>query len=113
FSQYDSSSTYASDNFQDSSTTHYLTLTDAEHIGRNTLNSSLIYSEQDNRGVPSDSLNAMLDFGMEHTAHLRGFYDYSFARYTTEGIESINQLARAGLQHQLYESLASTIDVHA
>ena len=62
--------------------------------------------------MPSDNLNAMLDFDMQHTANLRSFYDYSFSRYTSEGAESINQFARAGLQHQLYESLSSTIDIH-
>lgn len=112
FSQYDSSSTYAAETFLDTSTTHYVTLTDAEHFGNNTLDSSLIYSRQENQGVPSDSVNAMLDLSMEHTVHLRSFYDYSFARYTGEGAESVNQLARAGLQHQLYDSLSTTIDVH-
>jgi hypothetical protein len=112
FSQYDSSSAYSSESFLDSSTTHYLTLTDAEHFGRNTLNSSFIFSGQDEQDVPSDNLNAMLDFSMEHTVHLRSFYDYSLGYYTTEGDESINQLVRAGLQHQLYDSLSSTIDIH-
>ncbi|HTV76468.1 MAG TPA: hypothetical protein VMD57_05660, partial [Candidatus Baltobacteraceae bacterium] len=112
FSQYDSSTTYASQNFTDSSTTHYVTLTDAEHFGKNSLNTSLNYNEQEEQGVPSDNLNAMLDFDMQHTPQLRSFYDYSFARYTTEGAESINQYARAGLQHQLYDSLSSTVDIH-
>lgn len=112
FSQYGSSTTYASQNFKDTSTTHYVSLTDAEHFGNNTLNSSLIYSAQENEGVSSDSLAAALDFGVQHTPNLRSFYDYSFARYTSEGVESINQLARVGLQHQLYESLSSSLDIH-
>lgn len=112
FSQYDGSTTYASQNFKDSSTTHYVTLTDAEHFGRNSLNTSLNYNEQEEQGVPSENLNVMLDFDMQHTPQLRSFYDYSFASYSSEGAESINQLARVGLQHQLYESLSSTIDIH-
>jgi hypothetical protein len=112
FSQYDSSSTYASQNFTDSSTTHYVTLTDAEHFGKNSLNTSVNYNRQDEQGVSSDNLNAMLDFSIQHTKNLRSFYDYSFSRYTSEGAESVNQFARAGLQHQLYESLSSTIDIH-
>jgi hypothetical protein len=112
FAQYNSTSTFGSENFNDSSTTHYVTLTDAEHFGKNTLNSSLIYNEQELNGVASDDINAMLNFGMEHTVHLRSFYDYSFARYSTAGDDSINQLARAGLQHQLYDSLSSTIEIH-
>jgi len=112
FCQYDSSSTYAMQNFGQSTTTHYLTLTDLENFGKNSLSSSLIYNQQEFQGVPSDSLNASLDLEVVHTPHLRSFYDYSFQRYTTEGFESINQLARVGLRHQLYDSLSSTIDVH-
>jgi hypothetical protein len=112
FSQYGSSTSYASQNFTDSSTTHYATLTDAEHFGKNSLNTSVNYNRQDEQGVSSDNLNAMLDFDMQHTENLRSFYDYSLSRYTSEGAESVNQLARVGLQHQLYESLSSTIDIH-
>ncbi|HUB86866.1 MAG TPA: hypothetical protein VMB22_03170 [Verrucomicrobiae bacterium] len=112
FSQYDSSTMYASQNFKDTSTTHYVSLTDAEHWGKSTLNSSLIYSGQENDGIPSDNLSAALDLGVQHTANLRSFYDYSFATYSSEGANSVNQLARVGLQHQLYESLSSSIDVH-
>ena len=112
FSQYDNNSSYAMQNFLNTSTTHYLTLTDTEQFGRNTLNSSLTFNEQEVQGLPSENLNAALDFEVLHTPHLRSFYDYSFARYDTEGLDSINQFARVGLEHRLYDSLTSTIDVH-
>jgi len=112
FSQYDSSYTSGTDKFQDLTTTHYLTLSDVEHFGENSLQSSIYDNYQDFQGVSSDNLNGTLSFDMRHTPALRSFYDYSFAVYTTEGVNSLYQMARAGLQHQLYESLSSTFDIH-
>ncbi len=112
YSTYDSSSDYSLENFQDSSETHLLTLTDTEHFGKATLGSSLTWNHQENDGAPSDDINAMLDFGMEHGAHLRSFANYSVDHYTTDGADSLNQLLRAGLTHQLFASLTSTFDVH-
>jgi hypothetical protein len=112
FSQYNSSSTSGSQSFKDSTTTHYLTMSDAEYFGKNSLHSSLDYNEQDYQGVSSDNLDAALDFGRELTANLRNFEDYSVARFTTTGNNSLYQMARSGLQHQLYESLTSSADVH-
>jgi hypothetical protein len=66
-----------------------------------------------NQGAASDDLNLALDFGYQHTPKLRSFYDYSFAYYGTDGAESLNNRVRAGVEHQLYESLTSTLDVHA
>ena len=112
FTGYDSSSTDAQQKFTDSSETHYLAIADVEHFGKATLGSSLTWNHQENVGAPADDVNAMLDFGMEHNAHLRSFASYSVDHYTTEGTESLNQLLRAGLAHQLYESLTTTFDVH-
>jgi hypothetical protein len=112
FCQYDSTSTYSMQSFSQSTTTHYLTLTDQENFGKNSLNSSLVFSDQAFDGVASDSLNLSLDLEHQHTPNLRSFYDYTFQYYTTDGFDSIDQTARMGLQHQLYESLISSIDVH-
>ena len=113
FSQYDSSYNSGGDQFQNSTTTHYLTMSDVEHFGQNSLHSSLYNDYQDFQGVASDNLNGTLNFNMQHTPALRSFYDYSFAYYTTDGANSLYQMGRAGLQHQLYESLTSTFDVHS
>ncbi len=112
FSTYASSSTYAGLTFDDNSETHYLGLTDVEHFKHATLGSSLTWNHQVNQAAPSDDVIASLDLGVEHGAHLRSFYDYSVASYTTDGVDSLNQRLRAGLTHQLYESLTSSVDAH-
>lgn len=95
-----------------SSSSHDVTLTDAEHFGKSTLNSSLLYNQSDYSGATSDNLNLALDLSVEHTPQLRSFYDYAVSRYSTDGGDSLQNTARVGLQHQLYESLTSTVDVH-
>jgi hypothetical protein len=95
-----------------SSSTHDVTLTDAEHYGKSTLNSSLMLDQSDYSGTTADSVNLALNLSVEHTPHLRSFYDYGVARYSTDGGSSLQNTARAGLQHQLYESLTSSVDLH-
>ena len=112
FSQFDSTSGDAAQNYTDSSILHHLSLTDSEYFSQSSLASSLYYDHVENEGAPSDNVNLSLDYSRIHTPHLHSFYDYSFALYSAGGSESRNHFARAGLQHQLYESLTSTLDVH-
>jgi len=49
---------------------------------------------------------------VEHTPNLRSFYDYGLAYYSSDGGDSLQNNVRAGLQHQLFESLATTADLH-
>jgi len=102
----------APQNFTSSSTLQHITLTDAENFQRSSLNSSLYYDHVDNDSAASDNLNTTLAYDLQHTEHLRSFYDYQFSYYSSQGSDSRGSSARAGLQHQLYESLTSSIDVH-
>ena len=113
YSDYDSTSNLGSQNYQDTSTTHYVTLTDVEHFGQNTLSSSLLFNDQDLNDISSDNINLSLDLDVVHTPHLHSFYDYSVQDYSTSGLDSLYQLGRLGLRHQLYESLTTTVDIHA
>jgi hypothetical protein len=117
FNDFNSSSTSPStasapQDFTSSSTLQHLTLTDAENFERSALNSSLYYDHVDNTSAVSDSLNSTLNYDLQHSAQLRSFYDYQFSYYSSQGSDSHGQTGRAGLQHQLYESLTSSIDVH-
>ena len=99
--------------FTSDSTTHSLTLTDVEHFSDNlTLNSTFNYNHFENQGLVSDNPATTLDLNWEHTPQLRSFYDVSASDFSTEGADSMNSYARAGLEHKLYESLTSTFDVH-
>jgi hypothetical protein len=95
-----------------SSSSHNVTLTDAEHFGNKTLTSTLLFNHTEYSGLTSDGLNLTENFVVEHTPHLQSFYDYSIARYSDDNGDSVQNTVRAGLQHQLYESLSSYLDVH-
>jgi hypothetical protein len=112
YSQYQSTTSGSGENFADSSTFHYLTLTDAEHFRKSTLNSTVIFQETDANGLSSDDLNASLAYNIEHTPNFHSVYDYAFSWFSTDAGDSLQHYARAGVQHQLYESLSSAADLH-
>ena len=111
FGQYDQVSMATAANYESLSDFNYATLTDVEHYRKSDLNSSVTFNEFNANGADSASLNSALDYSLELTPHLRNFYDYSLSLNTGNGDFQQHSL-RAGLQHQLYESLNSTFDVH-
>lgn len=119
FSRFNSTSTSASDggsnapqSFTDASTLSTLSLTDTEIFRRSALNSSLNYDHVTGTGSSSDNVNGGLDYGWQHTPRLRSLYGYNFNVYSTGGTEAIYQFARAGVEHQLFESLRTSAEVH-
>jgi hypothetical protein len=98
--------------FQSKTSTHYLTVTDLENFKNSSLYSSLYYNHFEEDGQTSDSPGMSLNYTWQHTPHLRSFYDASVSDYSTDAANSVNSYGRAGVQHQLYESLTSTFDVH-
>ena len=112
YSEYHSTLNQPPQKISNSSSQNYLTATDTEHFNQNTLVSTVLYDQSTADSSSSDNLNVGLDYRVEHTPNLHSFYDYTFSRYTTDTGETLQHRATAGLQHQLYESLASAIDVH-
>ena len=112
FTRYDSVSSDTVQSFGNSSTAHHLSVNDTEHFNQSSLDSSLFYDHTDGSDeTPSDSVNLSLDYSWQHTPRLRSFYGYSYSDYSTDGADSMNNSARAGLQHQLYDSLTSMVDI--
>jgi len=112
FSQYDSTTSTTGEHFHDSNTFHYVTLNDLEHFHSSTLNSTLLYDHTDSSDLTSDDLNIYANYAIDHTPSLRSLYDYSFSLFSGDDGDSIQNTARAGLQHQLYESLSTSADIH-
>jgi hypothetical protein len=112
FSDYSSSSQSGGGQFTDKSQFHYLTLTDTENFEKSALNSTLFFDESTTTALNSEDLNILLHYSMEHTPSLRSLYDYSFSQFSTDTGDSVQNFARGGLQHQLYESLTSSGDLH-
>jgi hypothetical protein len=112
FSDYKSTTVGSGQNYADSSIFHYITLNDTEHFRKSILSSSLLFQDTDANGLTSDDLNLSLNYNLEHNPNLHSVYDYAFSWYSTDAGDSIQHYGRVGLQHQIYESLASAIDVH-
>jgi hypothetical protein len=109
--KYDSS--YKLSSFSSQSAYHNVSLTDTESFARSTLSSSLWYHNVSSGDSTSQDLNGSLGYVIEHTPHLRSFYNYSLSVYSTEASESIQHAGAVGLGHQLYESLSSGLNLHA
>jgi hypothetical protein len=112
YGQFDRELNSSGATFHDTSDYQYLTLNDQEHLGKGTLNSTVLYNQVDADTTGSQQLNLALDYGIQHTENFSSLYDYSFTRYTDDLSESMDNYLRAGVQHQLYESLSSALDVH-
>lgn len=112
YGQFDRTLTSSGATFRDSSDYQYLTLTDQEHFGKGALNSTILYNQVDSDNAGSQQLNLALDYNIQHTDNFRSLYDYSFTRYSDDLSDATDNYLRAGVEHQLYESLTSAIDVH-
>ena len=115
FGQYDQTSESDGSAYKTSSTYNFVTLNDLERFGadnRFSLDSLLTYNRLEEGTAPSDTLTAQANLGVEHTPHLRSGYSYNFIGYSDPLSDSEVHSARAGLSHQLYESLATGVDAH-
>jgi hypothetical protein len=112
YGQFDRTTQSGGQSFNDTSGYHYLTLNDQENFSKSTLNSTLLFDQLDSDNGGSQDLNAALNLSVTHTENLQSLYDYTFTRYSDDFSDAYDNYFRAGVQHQLYESLTSTLDVH-
>lgn len=96
-----------------------ISVADNERFGshdRFRLNSSLNYFHREIPDETSDEITAYGSFGIEHRPNLNSSYDLNFDHFDTGdadqgrgGFSSDNYSGQASLQHQLYDSLTSTL----
>jgi hypothetical protein len=77
--------------------------------GQYRLNANGSYWSRDNSELPSDQWIAYANLDADHTDILRSRYQFNFDQYNTTDYVSHNYLGHAELEHQLYESLTSTL----
>jgi len=99
-------------NYSSENSSHQVSITDSEHFRKSALNSSLYFTEREWQGYASSDLTAACNYNLEHTPHLTSSYNYSFTDSFGGGYNAIQNNVVAGLNHQLYESLASHVDAH-
>lgn len=77
--------------------------------GQHRFNANASYWNRDTSELPNDQWVANSTLDAEHTDILRSRYAFNFDQYSTGDYVSHNYLGRAELEHQLYESLTSTL----
>ncbi len=88
---------------------------DNEHFGSQDqarLNNTASFFRRESIFEVSDEFLAHSSLNIDHTDHLRTFYDFDYDRFSLADFKSGNIGGQAGVQHQLYESLNSTLFVH-
>ncbi|MBL9135356.1 MAG: hypothetical protein JNK85_05790 [Verrucomicrobiales bacterium] len=97
----------------DSGQSHRADLTDSEKLGTADwilLRSLLRYGRVDSTGRSDEDFQFNENVLLRHSSALQTFYDYSFNRRTSGGTENTGHTGGAGIQHQLYESLTSSLE---
>ncbi|HEU6446874.1 MAG TPA: hypothetical protein VFV23_00365 [Verrucomicrobiae bacterium] len=100
-------SSYKSENIY-----HHAMLSDSEHFTKSLLRTTILFDDIESDLTSSKNLNAAINYSYEHTPNLHSFYNYSFSYFDGYQSDSMQHFATAGIQHQLYESLSSSADLH-
>ncbi|HAM73408.1 MAG TPA: hypothetical protein DCM86_17380 [Verrucomicrobiales bacterium] len=77
------------------------------------LNSNVSYSMRDTTEGRDNDLSSGIDFSAEHTPRLNSFYGVNYEHYDALGFASDTYSGSASLNHQLFESLGSSITIRA
>jgi hypothetical protein len=91
---------------------HSVSIGDNERFGdleRYKLNTSASYFRRDSSAETSDEVIGYLNFNAEHRPHLNSYYDLNYDYFTTGNFDSSSYMGQGALQHQLYDSLTSTL----
>jgi hypothetical protein len=89
-----------------------ISMGDSERFGsleRYKLNANASYYRRDSQVDSSDEVIGNLNFGAEHQPHLTSFYDVNYDYFKTGDFDSETYAGQGALQHQLYDSLTSTL----
>jgi hypothetical protein len=92
-----------------------VSLGDNERFGqldRCRLNTTASYFRRDATSEASDEFLADATLNVEHLPKLNSFYNFDYDRFGLADFHSDSFSGQAGLQHELYESLYSTLLVH-
>jgi hypothetical protein len=112
FNRYANQSNAVSGSYSSQSSSHHVLVTDIEHFKSSTLSSILNLNEREAAGLSSTDVNTFLNYNLTLAPHLSNIYTYSFSDSLNDGSSYVQHSVTAGLNHQLYESLFSHLDLH-
>jgi hypothetical protein len=112
YSKYDRETKSPSYDFTSENIYQHVSLMDTEHFEQSVLKSSARLNAIESKTSSSTDLNATVNYMVDHTPRLHSYYDYSFSSFAGDNSDFIQNYAVAGLQHQLFDSLSSGLEVH-
>ena len=112
FSQLNYNSYYQLASFSTDNSYQHLTVTDVEHFKKSTLNSVFRFYDLNSTHSSSQVVNTTVGYNVQHTENLSSFYNYTFADNSGIDSDTKENYLSAGISHQLYESLVSSVSVH-
>jgi hypothetical protein len=112
YNRYHNESITGSSSYLSESSSNHTLLTDMESFHNSALSSSLFFNQFESRDSSSSDLNASSNYSRELTPHLRGYCTYLLNDSFGNGYNSVQNSVVTGINHQLYESLGSHLDLH-
>jgi hypothetical protein len=94
------------------SSSHRVDMQDTEHFERSILRTTMRFAARESNKTSANDLNGTANYDWDLTDRLHNYYQGTYSQFSGDGFDSKNIYASAGLRHQLYESLTSTLDVH-
>lgn len=94
------------------SSNHRVDLQDTEYFERSLLKTTLRFDDRESTQSSANDFNGTANYDLDLKENLHNYYQGTYSQFGGDGFDSRNGYASAGLRHQLYESLTSTLDLH-
>lgn len=94
------------------SSNHRIDMQDTENFERSTLKTTMRFNTREANQTSENDLNASANYDLDLRDDLHNYDEGNYSQYASDGFTSRNVYAAAGLRHQLYESLTSSLDLH-
>ncbi len=112
YAQYDRRTESLHSSFANQNFSHHVTVQDIEHFEQSVLKSSFRFTTREAKGATESDLTAAANYDLELTPRLHNYDQGTFSQFSGDGYDSRQLYAGAGLRHELYESLTSTLGLN-
>jgi len=112
YNRYDNRSSSGAASYDSESSSHHALVTDREIFHDASLYSSLNLNTLETAGASATSVNAATNYNRDLAPNLHTTATYTLGASSGSGYHTVQHYVIAALNHQLYESLGSHLDVH-
>lgn len=111
FLQFDRTLKGSGYNVSDKNDGNFVSLSDMEYFDHSNLKSAAWLDAINSDASSSSDLNLAESYTVNHSGGLQSFYDYSLSQFSGNNVDALQNYAVAGIHHQLFESLATTVQI--